>query len=107
MVFFSVAKSSYDSSESCCLCLGFISAGQFYVRTHSKVAHYKCARKRGWKRATRAKKKATEIPKFNQSIRVVRDGVVVKRIVLVESDSRPARTIREKQNVFVWGLAHE
>jgi len=82
MIFYSVGKFDHESSESCCLCLRFVRAGQFYVRTASRIAHYKCAKKKKWKRATRRKLKTgtSEIREFNKSIRLVRNGVVIKTV---------------------------
>lgn len=84
MIFYSVGKFKYDSSESCCLCLGFIGPRQFYARAASKIAHYKCAKKLDWKRASRkrAGKKAREIQKASPSIKVVRDGVIIKQVAV-------------------------
>lgn len=76
MIYEVVGKARYDYNESCYLCLGFIGAGQFFVRSESKTAHYKCARKRGWKRKSRAKKHKPEIVReiasVNRPIKIIK-----------------------------------
>lgn len=73
----------FDRGEACCLCLKFINPGQRYVRAESKVAHYRCAKKRGWKRKSRAKPKP-KLPEVitptAKIIKVVRNGLVIKKI---------------------------
>lgn len=80
MQFSVVGKFRFESSEVCCLCSKFIGAGRFFVRTESKIAHYKCAKKRGWKKKPREKLKTQEMNTKTaaRKIRIIRNGSVVK-----------------------------
>lgn len=52
----------------------------FYARADSKIAHYKCAKKRDWKRGRKKKKSEHAVLTFTRTIKVVRDGKVIKRM---------------------------
>lgn len=83
MLILAVARVRWDSGEACCLCKKFLNPGQSYARTESKVAHYKCAKKAGWRRKSRAKKKPKPIIEREvnlKMIRVVRNGETVKTV---------------------------
>lgn len=77
---FTVTRTRYELNETCCICLGWIGAGQVYARTESKAAHYGCAKKRNWKRKSRAKKKLARIEQIRPRIKVVRNGEIIKVI---------------------------
>jgi hypothetical protein len=83
MIFSVVGKHRFNSSESCCICLKFIGAGQIYVRAESKTAHYKCAKKRGWKRKSRAKKQnlpiVREIAPADRPVKVIKAVLRLRR----------------------------
>lgn len=80
---FFVATAHRDLSEICCICSRFINYGQWYVRAEKGIAHYKCAKKRGWKKQKRksvskVKEKAARIEEFRPRIKVVRNGEIIK-----------------------------
>lgn len=60
----------FEAGELCSICVRFIKPGQKYARTESKIAHYKCARKRNWKREPRARIVAEKKP--TRGIRVIK-----------------------------------
>lgn len=61
MLYDETKKARYQSGEMCALCRRFINPPQYYVRADSQVAHYRCAKKRGWRKRPKKKK---FIPEF-------------------------------------------
>ena len=92
MIFHLVGKFDYDSAEVCCLCFGFITANEFYARGDSKIAHYKCAKRKHWKRETRKKLKNEKREILPRTITVLRDGIVVKRVPYKSEDNVSSST---------------
>lgn len=45
-----VGQAKHDLSEICCLCGHFINSGKWFVRSRRRIAHYGCARVKGWDR---------------------------------------------------------
>lgn len=59
-----VNTANRDLSEICSLCSRFISRGQWYVRAKvSKIAHYRCAKRVGWKKDKAKSSGIVEKPK--------------------------------------------
>ena len=79
---FTVFRILGNASDVCCLCLKFLAWGQVACRADAKIAHYKCAKKWGWKRQSRAKKVGRKHQPKVQSkvIKVLRKGTVIKTI---------------------------
>lgn len=58
--------------EACTICFRDVRSGDLYVRTDSKTAHYKCAKRHHWQKRPKQKKVVLEFASVNRPIKVVK-----------------------------------